>query len=252
MSSVIINKIKRFSVVILLKRFLPLLLLISFFFISILLGIWNIQRFVYSNDNFELVSKEDVSNSLKQYLGKNIFLIKPFDIKESVLQSSGYVKSVYVKKNIPNTIFLTLQEYDVGYIAYYGNICSFFSTEGIYLEKKCEQCEQECRGYVLNEDTVYIYSDTVLESGKRLIFIQEFDIISKVLREFGYIPSNINMNLGITTFTDIQGHTFVFDLADDLNTQLGRLYLVGEKINVDQISFKSVDLRFERPVMLIE
>lgn len=252
MGRVTLNKIKRFSVVIFLRRILPLILFVLLFLFSLLFGVWNVKRFVYSNEQFKNITQEKISESLQQYIGENIFLVKPLDIKRSVLESSGYIKSVYVKKNIPSTISLTLQEYDTGYVAYYANICSLFSTEGVLLEKKCESCEQECKGYVINDESVYISSDTVLESGKRLIFREEFDMISKVLKEFGYIPIGINMSLGITTFTDIQGHTFVFDIADDLDTQLARLYLVGEKINVDQITFKSVDLRFERPVMRIE
>ncbi|KKP81665.1 MAG: hypothetical protein UR84_C0019G0015, partial [candidate division WS6 bacterium GW2011_GWD1_35_594] len=57
---------------------------------------------------------------------------------------------------------------------------------------------------------------------------------------------------GIATIMDTDGHIFVFDITYDLDTQLGRMYLVGEKINTDLIEFKSLDLRFERPVMRLK
>ncbi|MDY0096998.1 MAG: hypothetical protein RBS01_01435 [Candidatus Dojkabacteria bacterium] len=131
-------------------------------------------------------------------------------------------------------------------------MCHFFSKEGIRLEELCKECESECMEYATSIESVYISSESVLESGNLLIYREEFEKISKLLSQFGYDINDINIVKGISTITDRKDHTFIFDISNDLDLQLSRMYLVGEKINEQEINFKSLDLRFERPVMKLK
>lgn len=213
---------------------------------------WNIKKFEYSNLQFVNVSKEQLDSYVEKFKGRNIFLISPSEIEREIGKSNGYISSVYAKKVLPNKILISLEEYIPYYLGYSSSKCNLFSKEGIKLEDICEECEKECLEYSNSLEVIYILSDSVLESGNMLIFQEEFEMISRVLLEFGYSIKDINIVNGVTTVRDSNDHIFTFDITYDLNTQLSRMYLVGKKINADEIEFRSLDLRFERPVMKLK
>ncbi len=98
---------------------------------------------------------------------------------------------------------------------------------------------------------VFVLSDATLENSKRLILYSEFNDILKVLDTFGYEITSIDIVEGISTFKSSNENIFIFDITNDLDIQLSRMYLVGQKINSENIIFKSLDLRFVRPVMTL-
>lgn len=247
MNIALVNRIKRTTVVIFLRKIFWMLILVLILSISILIGVWNVKKFEYVNSNKVYVN--DINAYVTEYIGKNIFLVKPKDIEKDILSSNSYVKDVDAKKILPNKILVTVNEYVPKYIGYFNNRCVIFSTEGKELEEYCKDCESECLEHSDMLNTVFIKSDTVLSSESKLIFLEEINSISVLLMEFGYDVRNIDIFQGITQIYDTLDHSFTFDITYDLDTQLSRLYLVGEKINVQEINFSSVDLRFERPVM---
>ena len=252
MNSSLVNRIKRFSFVIFLKKISLILIILTIFVITILLGVWNIKQFDYSTSEFVNISEEQMDSYLEIFKGKNIFLVSPSEIEKEVNNNNGYISSVNAKKVLPNKILIYFEEYMPYYLGYSSSKCHLFSQEGIKLEEICEECEKECLEYSISQQLIYILSNSVLESGNMLIFQQEFETISLVLLEFGYTVKDINILNGITSIKDSDDHLFVFDITYDLDTQLSRLYLVGKKINVDEIQFSSLDLRFERPVMKLK
>lgn len=252
MSNSVLNKIRRFPLVIFLKKISLILIAFLIFIITILLGVWNIKEFKYSNSEFVNVSKEQLDSYVENFLGENIFLINPSDIENEIKKSNGYISEVYAKKNLPNKIGISFEEYEVRYTGYSSNVCHFFSKEGVRLEEVCSECESECLEYSTSLESIYISSESVLESGNLLIYREEFEKISKLLSQFGYEIKEINIVKGISTIKDIENHIFVFDLSNELDLQLSRMYLVGEKINEQVINFESLDLRFERPVMKLK
>mgnify|MGYP006900796191 FL=1 len=144
---------------------------------------------------------------------------------------------------------VTVNEYIPKYVGYFSNRCVLFSIEGKELEEYCKDCENECLEHSNILNSIYIKSDTVLSSESKLIFLDEISSISALLFEFGYDIKSVDISQGVTVIQDTFDHSFTFDITYDLDTQLSRLYLVGEKINAQEINFSSVDLRFERPVM---
>jgi len=252
MNSSFVNRLKRFSLVVFLKKISFLIIISGIFVISLLLGLWNIKSFEYSNSQFVNVTREQLDSYLVIFKGRNIFQISPSEIEEEIEKSNGYISSVYAKKILPNKILISFEEYMPYYLGYSSSKCNLFSKEGIKLEDICEECEKECLEYSNSLKVIYILSDSVLESSNMLIFQKEFEMISLVLLEFGYSVKDINIVNGVTTVRDSNAHTFTFDLTYDLNTQLSRMYLVGKKINTDEIEFRSIDLRFERPVMKLK
>lgn len=246
---VAINKVKRTPVVIFLRSVLPFIVIIIIIVVSFLIGFWNVKRFEYNESKLNNVSTAKLDAYLADFVGRNIFTVTPDEIKSVLIKSNGFIKNVYVKKVLPSKLSIMVEEHVPLYIGYSTDRCLLFSDTGILISEICTDCKQEC---TINEDSlgkVFIESTSVIESEKRLIFFDEISKVQKVLGEFGYFINHVNIDNGIAEFIDDSGKIFVFDLSNDLETQLARMYAVGGKINEDLIQFSRLDLRFKRPVM---
>jgi len=246
---VAINKVKRTPIVIFLRRVLPFIIIIILIFITFLIGFWNVKKFEYDESKLNNVSTVELDAYLADFIGRNIFTVTPDEIKSVLIKSNGFIKNVYVKKVLPSKLNITVEEHTPLYIGYSTDRCLLFSDTGILISEICTNCKQEC---TVNEESlgkVLIESTSVIESEKRLIFFDEISKVGKVLGEFGYFVNHVNIDNGIAQFIDDSGRIFVFDLSNDLETQLARMYAVGGKINEDLINFSRLDLRFKRPVM---
>jgi len=246
---VAINKVKRTPIVIFLRSVLPFIVIIIIIVVSFLIGFWDVKRFEYDESKLDNVSTTKLDAYLADFVGRNIFTVTPNEIKSVLIKSNGFIKSVYVKEVLPSKLSIMIEEHVPLYIGYSTDRCLLFSDTGILISEICTDCKQEC---TINEDSlgkVFIESTSVIESEKRLIFFDEISKVQKVLGEFGYFINHVNIDNGIAEFIDDSGKIFVFDLSNDLETQLARMYAVGGKINEDLIQFSRLDLRFKRPVM---
>lgn len=246
---VVINKVKRTPIVIFLRNVLPFIVIIIIIVVSFLVGFWNVKRFEYNESKLDNVSTAELDAYLADFVGRNIFTVTPDEIKSVLIKSNGFIKSVYVKKVLPSKLNITVEEHIPLYIGYSTDRCLLFSDTGILISEICTDCKQECTIKEESLGKVFIESTSVIESEKRLIFFDEISKVQKVLGEFGYFINHINIDNGIAEFIDNSGKIFVFDLSNDLETQLARMYAVGGKINEDLIKFSRLDLRFKRPVM---
>lgn len=246
----VVNKVKRFPLVVFLKRILPLLIFLFLIFLTFIFGLWNVKELEYGNSKLESVSSNDLDSYLNEFIGNNIFLLSISDVQKKFFESNGYIKEVYVKKILPWKLDIHIEEYKGLYLGYSSNRCVLFADTGKTISEICKECEQECLDRKTKE--LYITSDSSLEGNGRLIFFDEISKIQRVLSEFEYIPKSVNISKGIATIEDENGHIFVFDITYDFDVQLARVYIVCQKINEDMIKFKSLDLRFDRPVMRLE
>ncbi|MGI6423032.1 MAG: cell division protein FtsQ/DivIB [Candidatus Dojkabacteria bacterium] len=246
--SVFINKVSRTSVGIFLKRYsLPFLILL-FFILSNIFGLWNVRNIQFSTKEGSNVNLENLSKRVEKFKGKNIFLLSSKLVEEDISKEKGYVKKIYVEKKIPFTLEIKVDEYIPLYMGYSAERCILFSSEGTRIEQVCTECLDTCR----SEGYISIQSNAFLESNNRLIFVEEIKDIEKLLSTFGYSVSSITLDEGVSRFTSEDGKIFTFDISFDLDLQLSRMYLVGQKINDENIEFASLDLRFERPVMRLK
>ncbi len=247
--NIVLNRVKRVPVVVFLRKILPFILFLLFVLISFLIGVWDIKRFEYTNSELVNVTPKGLDSYLSQYIGKNIFSIKPLDVKNLLMEKDGYIRDVVVKKILPNTLEISIEEFPPMYVGYSSERCLLFADTGELILEVCSECIQECTNYTNENTLVFISSSSLLESGRKLIYFEEIYMVEVVLSEFNYQITTLDISNGVATFKDIENHTFTFDLSADLDIQLARMYLVGEKIDRDMIKYTSLDLRFERPVM---
>lgn len=250
--NVILNKVRRVPVIVFLKRIMPIIIFILIVGLSFLIGLWNVRNFEYGDSKFQNVSSKDIDSYLSLFLKKNIFVIKPDDVANTLKSSNGYINIVSVKKILPSSLSIYIEEYIPFYFGYSSNSCLLFADTGELIKEICKECETDCKKESDTSQMVYINSNSVIESNNKLIFFEEIFKVKSLLEEFSYSISALTIQDGIAIFKDTQGHSFTFDLSNQLDIQLARMYLVGTKINKDMIQYTTLDLRFERPVMNIK
>ena len=78
------------------------------------------------------------------------------------------------------------------------------------------------------------------------------DSISKVIKivnSLGYDIKTVTLSGDILEIKLTSDNIVRFSVDEDLDTQLERFVIVAGKIKSDKIKFKSLDVRFERPVI---
>ncbi|NLZ24469.1 FtsQ-type POTRA domain-containing protein [Candidatus Dojkabacteria bacterium] len=250
--SVVFNKIKRNSVTIFLKKYLPYILFFTLLGFSFVFHFWDIKKIEFNLSELKYLDSNELDIYLEEYVGMNLFLVDPNEIEKVLINGNGFVKSVLTEKILPNRLKISITEYTPYYSGYSLDKCFLFSSEGTKIDILCEECEDECWEVSSEYSQIYISSNSVIESANNLIFFDEIRRIEEILSLFGYKAKEILINDGIVVFNDEDKHKFTFDIAYNLDLQLARLYLVCKKINSDSIKFKSLDLRFDRPVMKIK
>lgn len=248
----ILNRIARFSLIVFVKKHIVVFILFFLLLLTFLFGLWNVRNIEFILPEGAYTDINSLEESAKSVKGMNIFLISVENIQAVLREGNGFVKFVTVEKKIPFTLKVSIEEYNPKFLTYSSDKCVLFSEEGDRIKELCTGCSDECTKYLDRYPAIHLISSSALESSSRLIYSTEFSNILSILSLFGFSIDSISINDGISTFTSSDGHIFLFDLSDDLNIQLNRMYIVGKKINSESIEFKSLDLRFDRPVMKLE
>jgi hypothetical protein len=247
-----LNKLKRISLVIYLRKFTWLFVLLLVFALTLVLGVWNVREIEFSEHGVTNSDRNSLYSSVQVYIGEVIFLIDNSNIEEKIVKENSFVKRAIIEKKAPSSLFITIEEHTPKYATYSLDKCILFSNQGDKIIKACEECEDTCAQEVAYWSPIYIVSSSSLETTGRLIFYEEVRQIVKVLSTFGYEIDYIEIDRGVGTFISIEEKLFTFEISNDLDIQLSRMFLVGQKINQENIEFKSLDLRFERPVMKLK
>ena len=253
-------KISRNGIIVFLRKNILLISFILIFVLSLLVGIWNIQKYeTFNSEGKETDTK--VLNLVDQYiqesvLGKNYFEVNGTELAKDLKEKITYIEEARVEKSIPNKITIFVKTYTPKLTAYLeGNKCVLLSEEGYFLEQVClDSDEQCCKEYIKESSMYYFFSkgiDTSNVGGgkERLLIMEDISKIVRVTESFNLEIREVTLTENILTVTTTNDKTFTFTFSSDIGTQLNRYYVVMGKISGDNLKFKSLDLRFERPVM---
>lgn len=217
--------------------FIMITMLIAY--ILFLVGVFQIKKI---EPNMELTNAniEEVTN---QYLGQEYFSLNLANLEKDILNTDRYVKSVRAEKVFPNTVRLKMEEYEpMSYLEYKG-VCYILSKEGVILEEETEY--EEC----ILENGIELNSKQNILTENRLIFDTELLEIVTLLEKFDWEITAVNFKENLLEFSSHDQKTVIVEINQEYETQLSELYLILEKVNIEGIEYKSLDLRFERPVM---
>jgi hypothetical protein len=163
-------------------------------------------------------------------------------MEQSIIESNRYIKKVSAEKVFPNKIYLEIEEYKPTAYFEYKDVCYILSEEGYVLEENTEY--EKC---ILENGIKLIAKQNILTED-RLIFDKELLEVIKILEEFGWGVNSVKFEENVMILSD-QDKSITLEVNQDYEDQLSKLYLVLEKVNIESIEYKSLDLRFERPVM---
>jgi hypothetical protein len=216
-----------------------IILIIAVIYFLTIIGVFKIKKIEVEN---ELKYMQNINQITNQYIGKGYFSLNLENLEKDIKEGRRYVKNVSAEKIFPNKILLDIEEYKPMFFLEYKNICYIFSEEGIVLEEETEyeKCSLDS-GILLTADTNILAED-------KLIFDKELYEIVKVLEEFGWDIKTIILKENVLEVTD-NDKKIIIEINQEYEEQLSKLYLVLEKVNIEGIEYKSLDLRFERPVM---
>ena len=256
------ERISRFRPIVFLKKHIPFVIFFLVFLLSLLIGVWEINRFKIYQTNGEEV-EEKIERLVTEYLekevgGKNFFSTYSKDVEDSLVKNISFVKSASIAKIAPNKLEVYLEIYQPrSLILDIDNKCKTLSLTGIVLEELCEEIEDValcCEGYT-SDGKYYIFKSdeaetSKLENGKeQLLVMIDIANIVKVVDSFGFKIKEITLKDKVVAIEDLDGNTHLFTLVDNINTQLARYYVIMKKVNSDEIQFNTVDVRFERPIV---
>lgn len=255
-----LDKVFRFKPVTFIKKNLFVTIVILLIVITNLLGIWNIKKYeIYDISGIEVpgnIVNETSRHIDENSLGENFFLLSPSELNKELVSKISYIKSADVKKSLPNKLEIFVEIYQPELLSVLnGDQCYVLSSEGIMLERVCEgESTDCCMSYIETNGLYLLTSSSVdiskLENGKeKLLVMESISMVTKITESLGYGIKSVTLSGDILELKTTDDKILRFSMGEDLDTQLERLVIVAGKIKSDKIKFKSLDVRFERPVI---
>jgi hypothetical protein len=254
------EKFTRYPLVVFIRKNIYIFLVISTFALTLLLGVWDIKKYeIYNLEGTPTDQK--VLQQIEKYFDENIkgynyFSFSTIEYEEEMYLDIPYIEKIRVEKTLPNKLVIFTKIYKEEYVSILSeDSCYSLSSDGILLEELCEDSEQHCCvEYALASNLPLFKSSTVdissFENQKdRLLLMEDISVVYKVIVAFKYSVKEIELIDEILEFRDVEGKIFRFNMADDLLLQTKRFVSIMGKVKGEDMQFKTLDLRFERPVM---
>ncbi|WP_027398722.1 cell division protein FtsQ/DivIB [Anaerovorax odorimutans] len=115
-----------------LLKFFIFIVLCTALYLFLTSSLFDIQKIKVENNNY--YTSEQVISIAKAKAGKNLFKVSTSDMKERLLKDS-YIKSVKVKRRLPDTIKIIVEEREEYAAIPYGEEYVIIDSEGMVLRK---------------------------------------------------------------------------------------------------------------------
>jgi len=173
-----------------------------------------------------------------------------------MIKSVPYIENVNIEKVIPSKLEIFVNIYRPASTALLRETeCLLLSEEGVVLDTICKEDTVNCCKNYASDHSLYIFTSSDVDSsplvsGKQGLLIME-DIYKavKVINTYGYEIKGITFVSNILEITTKTDQVFKFSMSEDLDLQLERYISVANRVKSDNLEFKSIDFRFERPVL---
>lgn len=256
--AVLLNRKKRFlkkgransfikKILKILKSIAPIILLVYLLFFSPLFVISDLKT-----NELNYIKSKDIISEFEILYGENFFLTDISSLRGEVIKKHPFIERVYTEKIFPNKILINIREKEPAFVVNKEKGCFLLDRYGfVLLEEDCNFLKsnysvKEVFGKDLNNIEFIVNAQSSFYNAKYL-----YDIIS-VLEYYGYRVKSIESQNHMATFELHDNRFLVFSFLDDIDIQLKRLIIINKKIQVEEMLFKSIDLRYQRPVLIEE
>jgi cell division septal protein FtsQ len=249
------ERIFRFKPICFLRNnWLPIIIILVLL-LSFVLGVWSIKSYTLT-DMDGLIVPQDVQEQVSKYMeenlmGKNYFMFSSNTYEQGLKNAIPYIKDVRIEKLIPNKLEIFVSVYSPVCSAYLKeDKCYLLSSEGYILNQICTDDTQNCCTKYAEDNSLYVFSSpSVSISGSQLLIMEDISKIVKIVQTYKYTIARISLDNSEIVVTLDSGQFFNFTTSQDLDTQLTRFVAVVNDVKSDNLEFKSIDFRFERPVL---
>lgn len=254
------DRILRFKPVAFVKRNYLVFLVLTLFLLSILFGIWNVKSYTLTDEDGSIIPN-NVEKQIEEYLkdkliGKNYFTFSTTPYEEDMVKNIPYLKDIKIEKVAPNKLEMFAEVYKASNTAYLREKDCYLTThDGYILEHICQEDTANCCKTTALNNEVYMFSSSETDitnstDGKQeLMIMEEINKVADVIKTYQYTINNITLENSIIEVTLDNSSIFRFTTADDIDTQLERFIVVANTVKSDNLNFKSIDFRFEKPVL---
>ena len=205
--------------------------------------IFNVNKIIFTG--VEAVNEDELQNSLKDYIGKNIFILNKKGIREKILENP-YIKEVEVNKKGINTLEILIEEGKVVYYIEQEGGYKAITNDGFYVEK-LETLEVK--------DMVKVVG--VKDNGKNIgEKIVDDENIIKILNEFNPILKSEHSEfrvekLDLTDVLNLKGYINEIEiLFGDYEDLLGKMNKVLNILEQSKMKKGYIDVSFNGPAVI--
>lgn len=191
-------------------------------------------------------------------LGENLFYIDIREVQRSILKADPFVETAYVEKKFPNGIQLNIYERVPFLLVESDRNCYLLDSNGYVLAKSLEATQEEqvqdCESMKAQYSSIHVTSSDIRADfplGEQSTFfeVEKIELFVRALDDQGYQTNSIEIVDGIFLMNVGEDKLIIFSGAQDEDVQLKRFILVNSKIQEEGLTFRTLDLRYKRPVL---
>ncbi|MBN1617844.1 FtsQ-type POTRA domain-containing protein [Candidatus Dojkabacteria bacterium] len=235
-----------------------------FFFISRLnlFYIETINVESLNGDKLTYLDSEELEDQVVDYLGVNFFEVDTTKIEKQISNDNSFVKNVYVTKRFPSTITVRIEERQpiVVLTSKFGQNLgveeteneSFLTSVDGYILASCSNNEQLCQ----NLPKCALFNDpSDIKIGKKpyISVLEEIIAIEDFFNEKGIDIVKLSNPESTVIVAEFDDSTHgIFTSKSSISAQLNSYFLTRQALVVEGISFKEIDVRYDRPVYRVD
>jgi cell division septal protein FtsQ len=176
-------------------------------------------------------------------------------LTKDLVAGSPIIKEAIVSKQFPNTISVDIVEREPFLItAIDEQSCVLLDAAAFTLHVSMYSEDENCAGMAQRylvpvlavEDSKLAFKENEQSS---FYTVEDIWRVTKVLNEYGYQLVSLKLADQILTVTVNDRRTLTFSLNQSIDTQLERFIAVVGQIELEDLDFRSLDLRYKRPVL---
>lgn len=209
---------------------------------------------IYAITNVQVITSGQQKDlkGVSELKGKNIILTSDYAIQKTILKSNYDIRSVTVQKKFPDTIYLSVVQYQPQ--AYLQGDSGYFvlADDGYVLSRQKDQTTPLPLIHFYEKLNFFNYN-----VGSSISYTEVKATIKwlQIIKEAGYVSDTVDINgpnmLAFTVTNDkgLAGRKIIVSTEKDFDQQKYELETIVKKFRIDGHDFKTLDLRFNRPVI---
>lgn len=206
-----------------------------------------------ANNDFVNISKEQIISSIQEAKQENYFSLSTREYEQKILESDTKVKAVYIEKVFPNKITVTIEERIPILSVYSRGSCALIADDSFVLSVLEGDCTEQIGRYLTDYAEV-VDNKAKFETGSKnnSYLIAGLMTIRSKADKYGFSIERVLIKDTIA-YIILRGDVvlnLVVDFDKSVEEQMARFSVIMDYTPTVVRQYSSIDLRFEKPVLL--